>query len=234
MGHRQARHRVRLPRLLRRRRLPAPEVDPDDEGFVPVIRGTVVDSATGEPVRNAYVRLDGEWTADTATTDENGVYEFVQDPDGPLPVTGLTIDVDAQGYRGHVATLQGADDHALVHDVRLASVAPQAPGPPAVVWITSGSAAALGLAAVAVLLLVRRRSAGAQFQGFAAVPAVLGQDIHVGSAGGAVAEAAGHQVVTTSAAGEQGPETSALRVGEAVSTHADIQADAADQGKPSS
>ncbi|UVS77143.1 hypothetical protein Actkin_00845 [Actinokineospora sp. UTMC 2448] len=212
------------------------EVEPSSrEGAVPVIEGRVVDSVTGRPVGNATIRIRNDWMDATAHSDGEGRYRFTQTSDGPLPSGTYAMTVDAVGYRDYRAEVETGADQAAVHRVVLVAdvppPAPERPGTPVAVWIAV-AAGAVGVLLVLAAPVVARRSARAQFQGLAAVPAVLGQDVHVGAAGGAVAEAAGHQVVTTTAAGEQGPETSALHVGEAVSTHADIHADAEDQSKP--
>ena len=217
----------------------APEPAPNIQGFVPAVIGRVVDDATGEPVRNAAVELRHEWSGevDSTHTDDQGRYRFTQSNGGPIPAGRLTVDVSAVGYRDQTAAFTGVADHAARHRTWLESktppAAPEESGPPVAFWFAVGTGC-LGvlLVVLGLGLVVRRRSARAQFQPLSAVAAVLGEDVHVGAAAAAVAEAAGHQVVTTAAAGEQGPKTSALHVGEAVSTHGRIHSDDEDQIKP--
>ncbi|GAA4429115.1 hypothetical protein GCM10023148_33420 [Actinokineospora soli] len=185
------------------------------------------------------VHLHSEWDGQVGDThtDDRGRYRFAQTTWGPIPAGRLTVDVSAVGYRDQTAAFSGAADHPARHTVRLVSKTPQAApegsGPPAALWIGVGTGA-FGFALVVTGFAVglRRRSARAEFHPVAAVAAVLREDVDLGAAGAAVAEAAGHQVVTTAAAGEEGPKTSALHVGEAVSTHGRIHSDDGDQIKP--
>lgn len=144
----------------------APAPPPDDRGFVPVVRGRVVDSVTGDPVRNACVQLEtaGFGYPGQACTGDDGRFRFIQHGGGPIAAGKLSIEANALGYQDYAEQIDGVADHATDLTVRLVPetppAAPDDSGPPVVplLWVAAGFGLVLVLVGL-VLLVVRGRSA---------------------------------------------------------------------------
>ena len=76
----------------------------DAEPVSASIEGTVTDSVTGEPVENATVHLSYNGAAESAQTDQDGVFRF-QKPDA----SGGTYTVSAE-KEGYEQSQQGAPE----------------------------------------------------------------------------------------------------------------------------